>query len=540
MRLFNSIRNRLLQATHKQITWLLLVVSFLYYASFFNYGLDLDDEGFLLANASSILDGLWPMADYFSYQPLSYFILAGFFGLFGDNVLSERLMLVCLLLGNVWLIFFCARKILPLRWAWLPVAVYAFAPGPWYKVFFISHMLLSLAAALYFIEKPNFKRAFTFGISCGLATISRIHSGELIFLMGWLLIILIPFAPSQQILETVSSIPSKLKRAIGLAVPFVTGTAVVITLTGIAYGLVGKFPTLLANILHYYNPAAITTFLYTLSGRGASFTFSKLFEPHSLEMWVYASAMLICLANLLRYGRQLLTSRTDEQNTLVGFTIALFGVASLGYTYFFVWNSRMLSSFAIVYINYFLFFSYVSSHTSLQHTHKLAQLIRYVCFVFIAVYLINFIRVQNYSGSYTTKSEGMIQIKHPKLNGIYVYPGQDETILKLTQLIKTSNSSDYLIPMSEATTLGYLSGLENPTYYRLFLSEFAPAGEEARAIEQFENQKIRYFVARRSQFLGGPMIGSDLSKYAPNIRAYLLANYRVSELGLSFVLLERN
>jgi hypothetical protein len=99
--------------------------------------------------------------------------------------------------------------------------------------------------------------------------------------------------------------------------------------------------------------------------------------------------------------------------------------------------------------------------------------------------------------------------------------------------------SEYLVAMSEATTMGYLSGLRNPTYYRLFISEFAAQGEEQRAIRTFESVRIRFFVARRSQFLDEKGPGSNLRAYAPGIRRYLVENYDVLPLGGSFVLLRR-
>ncbi len=133
----------------------------------------------------------------------------------------------------------------------------------------------------------------------------------------------------------------------------------------------------------------------------------------------------------------------------------------------------------------------------------------------------------------------MVQVSHPKLAHIYVEPGQRDAINDLMRLTTGATDKDFLIPMSEATTFSYLSNLVNPTYYRLFVAEFAHAGEEDRAIQQFEQHKIRYFVARRSQFLGGPRIGSDLASYAPKIRAYLIDKYRVTPLGDGFVLLTR-
>lgn len=533
---FRDVGDRLAQVVKDRPVWVLLLLALGYYASYFNYGIDLDDEGFLLANASSILEGQWPMSDFFSYQPLSYFILAAFLQLFGDTVFSERLLLVMLLLVNVWLIYFCSIRILSPRWAWLPSAIYAFAPGPWYKVFFISHMLVSLAATLYFIEKPGVRRAFILGLTCGLAFISRVHSGELIFVVCLFVIAAMAFWSHKGSAGFIRQTGWLLRQGAG----FVGGAGLVVFLTGTAYWLNGKLPSLLANIAHYYDPGSITRFLATLSGRGAVFGFGKLFQPHALEMWVYAIAMLVCLINLIRYGKRLLAREETPTRATTGLTIALFGIASMGYTFFFVWNSRMLSSFAIVYINFFMLLSAVYFHVSTGVRYaRFGKPVLIIGFLFMAVYLQSFIKVQNYSGSITTRIDGMVQMDHPKLRGILVYPGQDETISRLSELTGGAAPGDHLIPMSEATTLGYLSGLSNPTYYRLFLSEFAPAGEEERAIAEFERLKIRYFVARRHQFLGGPMVGSDLESYAPAIRAYLIENYNITELGPGFVLLER-
>lgn len=531
-----GLRNWLARSLQGRHVWVLLLLTLGYYATYFNYGLDLDDEGFLLANASSILEGQWPMADFFSYQPLSYFMLAAFMQMFGDNVYAERLLLVLLLLINVWLIYYSAGRILTPHWSWLPAAIYAFAPGPWYKVFFISHMLLALAAMLFFIAKPGIRRVFILGLTCGLAAVSRIHSGELILIVGCVLIAILAFRSD----ISVGTLRARSLWLIQHGMVFIMGAGMIVALTGMAYWMAGKLPSLLSNFRHYYDPVLITHFLVTLSGREATFSLPKLFQPHALEMWVYVVAMLTCGLNLLRYGSGLLRAHGRQPHSMTGFAVALFGLGSMGYTYFFVWNSRMLSSFAIVYINFFLLLSttyhYVSAH------EKYARFSKWVLaagFLLIAIYLQSFIKVQNYSGAYTARMAGMVQMDHPRLRGIYVYPEQGETLRRLAELTSGARLGDFLIPMSEATTMGYLSGLPNPTYYRLFLSEFAPPGEEERAIAQFETLKVRYFVARRSQFLEGPRIGSDLEKYAPRIRAYLQENYKVMELGPGFVLLER-
>src|ERR1700737_1260235 len=156
--------------------WLLLGIARPYSLTYFNYGIDLEDEGFLLLGATSILHGRWPMADFFSYQPLSYFFLAAVFKLFGNSVFTERFALMVLILVNVWMIAYCAAKLLPTAWAWMPGAVYAFAPAAWYKVFFITHLLFSLVAVLYRLERPGVARSLLLGFTAGLAAIGRVEA----------------------------------------------------------------------------------------------------------------------------------------------------------------------------------------------------------------------------------------------------------------------------------------------------------------------------------------------------------------------------
>jgi hypothetical protein len=159
--------------------------------------------------------------------------------------------------------------------------------------------------------------------------------------------------------------------------------------------------------------------------------------------------------------------------------------------------------------------------------------------VMIGYYLSRFIGVQNYSGSITTRSAPTVTVNLPKLHGIHIYTTQIEDIKKLVRFTKNAKANDYLISMSESTTMGYLSGLRNPTYYRLFFREFAPPGEQERAIKTFNHDLIRYFVARRSQFLKGGGYSSPLGTYAPKIKAYLEEKYKIIPLGINYVLLER-
>ncbi len=516
--------------------WILPVAALAYYLTYFNYGLDLDDEGFLLLNASSILKGQWPMADFFSYQPLSYFLLALFFKILGEGVITERIMLVALILANICLIHYCARRVLSPGWAWLPVAIYAFAPGPWYKVFFISHMLICLAALIHFIERPSSTTATSAGLLTGIALASRFPAGAVAAIITGPYLL---FHIWHRHGAAATAKKAAWIRSLLLPGCYLAGIAIVLAVTGLAYLWAGKLFLTMDRLGQYYVFQRSITYVNATAGIATTFHPARLIHGASLEMWVYAIGLICCIFNLIRYAARVLRNPKGDGESLFGLVIAAFGLGSMGYTYYYVWNSRILSSFAIVYINYFVVLRFLHERVRVKSAPISRHIAPAVGMLCIAACLNRFVAVQNYSGSYTTRDAAMSTIDHPLLRGIHLYNEQVPEILSLMKHVRHASSSDYLVSGSEATTMSYLSGLSNPTYYRLFLAEFAREGEEARAIKEFDRRKIRFFVARRSQFVASGGLGSNLQAYAPQMRSYLLHNYVINALGHGFVLLER-
>ena len=526
-----------------RVALILLAAALIYYLRFFNCGIDLDDEGFLLANAASVLHGGWPIADYYSYPPLSYWILAAAFRSFGELVIVERILLMVLILANVWLVFWAARHVLSLWWALFPAALYAFAPGPWYKVFFVSHFLTVFAATLWMLDRPGWRRAGLLGFAIGLALIGRVEAGvvgagvaALSTIVGFIA------SPAYALPNAEGAASPRVRTVMRLAIQALTGAALPVALALGAYALAGKLHPLFQNLDHYYNLVGSADYVNALSGRAARYSFVDAVLRPSRETTAYTFGVLACSAVCLRALPVLWRREPGDSGRLWWGVTGLFALVSMSYTYFYVWNSRMLSSFPVVYIAITLVVCWISAwlrarrqRPLLSHVVALAVLLLVARSVYKFATTVDF-----YSGSYTTYIKGgMVRVAHPRLTGLWVYEFQVKDIEALMKLTAGASSRDYLVPMSEATTMGYLSGLRNPTYYRLFLSEFAPQGEEDTAIGTFERLKIRFFVARRSQFVDEPGPGSDLKSYAPKIRRYLVDNYEVLPLGYGFVLLRR-
>lgn len=512
-----------------------LFIAFLaYYITFFNYGIDLDDEGYLLLNASSILTGQWPMADFQSYQPFSYFLLAGFFKLVGDGVFTERLLLMVIILSNIGLLYFCASKLLSPLYAFSIAVLYGVAPGPWYKVFFIWHLIIFLASVIWAIDRPSLFRFFLVGLSSGLAISSRYQAGVIAIIVFFSVMAVYGY-------RLKADTDKKLVQLIKWSGSYLLGLTLIPAAFIVAYAQMEKLPSAVKNIQHYYN---VTNLPVVIQSSGVSSTFDPLLliKSPTMEMWAYAIALAACMASLIVFSKRVFFFKEHNKRDLMALTAALVGLGSMAYTYNFVWNSRMLSSFAVVYINFFLVLGLLREKMTPQLGRVYGVNSRglyLLAFCMLSAYLISFVRVQNYSGSITTRMSAMVKVDHPKLQGIYVYADQKPDIDALMNYAQLAAPGDALISMSESTTMSYLSGLPNPTYYRLFLAEFAPDGEQEKAIRTFDQLNIRYFVARKGQFIPGGGPSSDITRYAPQVFEYLKKNYDIKPLGKRFILLER-
>ncbi|RDH83365.1 MAG: hypothetical protein DIZ78_15340 [endosymbiont of Escarpia spicata] len=514
---------------------MLFVGGLLYYLTFFNYGIVLDDEGFFLMGASSITEGSWPIADFFSYPPLSYFLLAGFNQLFGEGVLTERILLVSILLLNAQLLLYISRSALPALWAPLPVILYTLAPGPWYKVIFIASIIWVLAGLLYYLKRPNSKRAALIGFLIGAAFISRHQAGIITLILGFGTLL------SQAIGNELDR-STRNRREIWITFgkqlfSMLSLLIIILSLMALAYVIAGKWDALISNINLYYwqNHGREVMGKQGIISRFNPFS---LFTRPQAEQWFYALGVAGAFTLFLTHLHKFFLSNTNRAKNQLRLVIAVTAIGTLAYTYLFVWNSRMLSSFAVIYIVW----SIILSDIHLKYIHsgniRLSRWVPIAGIFTVSLFAIWFCRVHIYSGSLTVRFFPTTELDHPLMKGMHIYSRQQADITRMMELT-AENKAATLIPMSEATTMSYLSGLNNPTFYRLFTTEFGAPGEPQTVLQEIENNCIDYFVARRKQFMAGGETGSNLRVYAPEIRTHLIKSYSVTPLGERFVLLSR-
>ncbi|HEU5018865.1 MAG TPA: hypothetical protein VFT69_12950 [Pseudolabrys sp.] len=502
----------------------------LYYGLSFNYGIDLDDEGLLIGGAAAINAGKFPIADFYSYQPWMYFSLAGFFRLFGTTLITERVFLIVLLLASSLCVLWLARQVLPAGPSLIPAVFYAAAPGAWYKVFFIFHLLLVLATLFLFNARPRPARAFLAGLAAGFALVSRAEAATIAVALfaGALGLVMI-----SDVRVAGRKWGALVGRHLANIVSYAAGCLLPVAIFAEVYWAAGKLDALLTHLKYTATPIPYEQVI-TLSGRADVFSPSSLLSNPQLTQWFYGASLIACLAfflvNLIAFFRGA-GARADVRRKLI---LAAAALGSMSYTFFFVWNSRMLSSFAIVYLAEIALLYQVG--TLLAQRSKGLPVA--VGSVLLALVVHAFCATNFYSGSITMRVLTPGHSTHPFLKGMTVDAGQVRSIDMLKK-IADADPGAYLVPMSEATTMGFLSGLTNPTYYTIFTIGLFGKERQEKAIDTFERLKIKYFVGRSGEFFAHGAPASDLSAYAPLVRAYLVSHYDIRRLGDSYVLLTR-
>ena len=148
-------------------------LSVAYYLSYYNCFLNVSDEGFLVNGALRVLDGQIPLADFHSYTPGRYYLLASLFALFGVNLATERLMWVVLMALRNILVFSVSKRLMSPAISLAVTLTVMLVPGPWYNTFCSLLMFWHLEVLFRYLERPGLRGAAACGLVAGAAMYFR-------------------------------------------------------------------------------------------------------------------------------------------------------------------------------------------------------------------------------------------------------------------------------------------------------------------------------------------------------------------------------
>ena len=143
------------------------VGGYLSYAGTFLYLPLLNDEGHLLYGGVRALQGQRPVADFWAYPAGRYWSFAAWSEVFGISVGVERALRQC----HVGKMYRMERgaAIDALTPAVLAALTITLAPGPWHKFHYSLLLFAQLTALLFYLDRPNTRRAGCRGLLAGAA-----------------------------------------------------------------------------------------------------------------------------------------------------------------------------------------------------------------------------------------------------------------------------------------------------------------------------------------------------------------------------------
>jgi hypothetical protein len=145
------------------IALVIFAVTFGYFLSYSRYGLAYD-EGYLLDGVEKIMEGQVIYRDFHhTYAPGRFYLVAAAFGVFGKNILVERVLFALLQALKCGLAFLIVRSVVKNGFAYLAPVLIMIAPGPWHKVFFSS---LGFLAA--YVVMRSIHRSLSYLVLCGV------------------------------------------------------------------------------------------------------------------------------------------------------------------------------------------------------------------------------------------------------------------------------------------------------------------------------------------------------------------------------------
>lgn len=503
------------------------VAGFCYYISFFNYGINLGDEGYIVYGSARVLRGQLPVSDFMSYPPGSYFLLAIFYKLFGETLLVSRFMEMVFLVIDGILTFYIGKRLMPERWALIPSFILIALPGFWHKVFLTFSLLLPLVMLLRFLERRTTLRILSVGWSVGMAFIFRIEAAMFSSITIMAVLFCYHIWKGGIFLINREALLGFLKE---------------LTLCGLA-----AFSILTSMLIYYHYQSDLGRFFHSLSeGYGSSniaWT-GDFFEKPSLLRMITKFRIgkdlfffLTVALYLTFFGKAIVHFFIEKRKDFpLFFPILFLGVLCLIYPYISFSNAHLLQVAAMSYVLFSLLIYSIWQREGLKSRTCLIFLI-----LLLGLYLFGNFKWRSYfaSGSisrlYRIREAGAKFISSPKAK-IYVENKHFEATDGLIQFFEGKNG--YLLPLTFDSMINFLTGLENPTRHTLLTPPLLQSvAQQREVISDIERYKIKYLLIMKPLWVGSGNFG--FRDYAPLIYEFVMRHYQMEKEIAGYLIFSR-
>jgi hypothetical protein len=499
---------------------IIAIAGLCYYFSYFNYGINLGDEGYVVQGGARVLRGELPLTDFTSYPPGSYFILAAFFKFFGENLLVSRFMEMTFLVINGLLTFYIGKRLMPERWALLPAFILLVFPGFWHKVFLPFGLLLSLLTLLRFLERRTMLRNLCVGWAVGITIVFRIEAA--LFSSVTILVSLFCYHIWKGGFFSIN------KEAL-------LGFLKESTLFGLAV-----LSILIPVLVCYHNQSGLGRLFHSLKegyGPGnvgwVSDYFAKpnflsavaRFHIGSLKTLFFFLTVILYFYVFVKIIVHFFIEKRKDFPLLL--PVLILGVLSLIYPYIAFSKAHLLQVAAMSYVLFcFLIYS-LWQRKGLKSRMGLVILI-----LLLGLHILDSFRWGSYfaSGSisrlYMIRKGGAKLISSPKAK-IYLenkYFGPIEGLIRFFE-----GKNGYLMSLDNQQMVNFLTGLQNPTRHtNLTPPLLKGVAKQMEIIGDIESYKIKYLLIRKTIWEErGEIYG--FRDYAPLLFEFVLNHYQIEK-----------
>ncbi|MFH1339239.1 MAG: hypothetical protein ABIH40_05310 [Candidatus Omnitrophota bacterium] len=499
-----------------------LVIFFIsvgYLLSFYNYGINLHDEGILLNGALRLLHGDVIGRDFFNYPHIAGIqaLYAFLFKLFGIKLDVVRLFAVFLTAVTVALGYLVSKKIMPDAFAVIVAALLLVAPGPYYARFFAFFTFLYLLIISKYLERMSSFWLLTAAAVTGISFGFRIDSGLIAAATTGIVIAIrnIYYAQSGFIKEKDRPVKKPIKELLlfySAVSIFAAPTVIYFILPAVKNNLVSFSRSSLSNFLYYAAlpfatlvPAVNPSNLEAIERIRAVFEKSLFYLP----MFLYAITFLSIIRRFIL--------KKIRQTDLCLILFMTYGVLAYYRVIYRPDFEHLLNSFSAVYVIgcYFLFRIWNKS--------------KVLTSILILIIPITLIADIAFCHGFQLGSVGILRDKHVLLDlpraRIYCPPYDAEVIKETVDYIEANtNPTDKIFALPFNPILYFLCGRRNATRYDILLFPAVPNQTiQQKVLKELKESQPGYII-----FQDYPDDGREehkFSHYAKLISDYILSNY---------------